>query len=258
MLPLALFGERNFAGANLLTFLLYAALGGGLFFFPLNLIQVQGYGATFAGAALLPFIAIMFVLSRWAGRLVDRFGSKLPLVVGPSIAAVGFALFAATSIGGNYWTTFFPAVCVLGLGMSITVAPLTTTVMNAAGEDRAGIASGVNNAVSRVAGLLALAVFGIVLSRAFDGTLVREIARIGPPPEVVALLLEQRHRFAGMSLPSDLPEPMRVALRAAVGTAFVSGFRRIMLLCSVLALSSALIAGLRIDGRRVSNGEARH
>ena len=249
MLPLALFRQRNFAGANLLTLLLYAALGGALFFLPLDLIQVQGYGATAAGAALLPFIAIMFVLSRWAGTLVDVFGSKLPLVVGPAIAALGFALLALPSIGADYWTTFFPATCVLGLGMTITVAPLTTTVMNAVGAELAGTASGVNNAVSRTAGLLAIAAFGIVLTWAFDARLASELAHLQLPPELLSPVLAQRQKLAGIVIPHDASAAATAALRHAIGTSFVAGFRWVTLLSAGLALISAICAGLLIEGK---------
>src|SRR5438309_776804 len=167
MLPLALFRVRTFTGANLLTFLLYAALGGTLFFLPLNLIQVQHYSPTAAGAALLPFILIMSFLSRWSGGLVACYGPKLPLIVGPVITAVGYLLFLLPGIGGNYWTNFFPPAVVLGLGMAITVAPLTTTVMSSIGQNRAGTASGVNNAVARTASLIAIAVLGVVMLHVF-------------------------------------------------------------------------------------------
>jgi EmrB/QacA subfamily drug resistance transporter len=249
MLPLQLFRIRNFSGANLLTLLLYAALGGGLYFFPLNLIQVQGYSATAAGAALLPFILIMFVLSRWAGTLVDRFGSKLPLVVGPMTAAAGFALFALPEVEANYWIAFFPAVVVLGIGMTVTVAPLTTTVMNSVGPDVAGIASGVNNAVSRTAALLAIAIFGIVMAWAFETGLHERLREAGVSQEISAFLDGQRDRLAGAAPPPGVDASVASALRRTVQLSFVSGFRWIMLLSAGLALLSALAAWVLVERR---------
>ncbi|QDZ26839.1 MFS transporter [Noviherbaspirillum sp. UKPF54] len=252
MLPFALFRSWNFSGANLLTLFLYAALGGSLFFLPLNLIQVQAYSATAAGAALLPFILTMFALSRWAGRLVDRYGSRRPLIVGPLIAACGFALFAVPAVGGRYWATFFPAALVLGLGMAISVAPLTTTVMNALDKNQAGVASGINNAVSRVAALVAIALFGIVMARAFDAELMRRTRQLVLSPAVVQQVLAQRHKLAAIALPAQSTQAEKAALKAAIDDAFVAGFRRVMLLSALLALAGAASAWLMIDRRRRS------
>lgn len=255
MLPLTLFRERNFAGANVLTLLLYAALGGSLFFLPLDLIQVQGYGATAAGAAFLPFIAIMFSLSRWAGGLVDRFGSKHTLMVGPAIASVGFALFAVPGISPHYWMTFFPAIGVLGVGMSITVAPLTTTVMNSVGVELAGTASGVNNAVSRAGGLFAIAIFGIVLLWVFNARLQSGLAALHLNTALTSPILAQRQKLAGIVMPMETPAQIAVAIKQVIGRSFVAGFRVVMLLSAALALLAAICAWLFIDGK---SSRARH
>jgi EmrB/QacA subfamily drug resistance transporter len=253
MLPLHLFRNRNFSGANVLTLLLYAALGGCLYFMPLDLIQVQGYGATFAGAALLPFVVIMFALSRWAGALVDSVGAKIPLVVGPAIAAVGFALFTLPGIGGGYWTTFFPAICVLSLGMAITISPLTTTVMNAVGQELSGTASGVNNAVSRTAGLLAIAALGAVLAQVFDARLRDALAHANLPRDLADSIYAQRSKLAAIVAPEGAASAVAAQVHAAVGSAFVAGFRAVMLIGATLALASAASAWFMIDGRRVDS-----
>ena len=245
MMPLTLFRARNFAGANLLTLFLYAALAGTLFFLPLNLIQVQGYSATAAGAASLPFILIMFLLSRWSGGLLKRYGSRLPLVIGPTIAGIGFALFVRPGVGGSYWTTVFPAVVVLGLGMAISVAPLTTTVMNSVKESHAGIASGVNNAVSRTAGLLAIAVLGLIMLQTFNRCLDQRLSQLAVPVEIREAVNSQRIKLAAAEIPSAA-EPMRAAIKQAIDECFVCGFRRLMLVGCGLALASSLMAWLII------------
>lgn len=248
MLPLHLLRNRNFAGANLLTLLLYAALGGGLFFLPLNLIQVQGLSATAAGAALLPFIVIMFALSRWAGGLVEAHGARLPLVVGPLIAAGGFVLLALPGLRASYWTAFLPGISVMGLGMAVAVAPLTTTVMNAVGPEVSGTASGVNNAVSRVAGLLAVAVFGYLMASLFEPRLQQALAASGLGGDVADAIWSQRDRLAAISLPQGLPGEAAAAARDAVHQSFVGGYRWIMAVSAALALASAAVAAVWIDG----------
>jgi EmrB/QacA subfamily drug resistance transporter len=252
MVPLDLFRSPTFAGANLLTLLLYGALGGALFLLPLNLVQIQGYSATAAGAALLPFVLILFVLSRWAGGLVERYNVRLPLTVGPSIAAIGFALLALPGARGSYWLTIFPAATALGLGMATVVGPLTTTVMNAVDQDHAGTASGINNAVSRVATLLAISVLGIVMLSSFGSALEAQMARLDLPAEAVAAIRDRRASLAGMSLPQGLDDAQRDALRAAIADAFIVGYRAVMAIAAGIALASAGIGWLMI--RPTSHG----
>jgi EmrB/QacA subfamily drug resistance transporter len=249
MMPLSLFRSRTFSGTNLLTLLLYSALGGFLFFFPFNLIQVQGYSPTAAGAALLPFILVAFLLSRWSGGLVERYGARRPLTLGPVVAAVGFALFAVPGIGGTYWTTYFPAVLGLGLGMTLTVAPLTTTVMNSVSTHQAGIASGINNAVSRVAGLLGIAVLAILLAWLFNQALAERLSRLDLPAGIQQVMDEQRVNLAAAQIPSEAAPELRAALEQAVKAAYLASFRGVMLAAAGLALASAGIAWIMLGGK---------
>ena len=247
MVPLKLFRARTFSAANLLTLFLYAALGIFFFVFPMDLIQVQGYSATAAGAAALPLILLIFFLSRWSGGLVARYGPRLPLIVGPVIAAIGFALFAVPSVGGTYWGTFFPAFGVLGFGMAISVAPLTTVVMGAVDADHAGAASGINNAVARVAGLLAIAVFGIVMVKAFGVRLDHELAILEVSQHARDEVQSNRVRLAAIEVPSDIDPNFVPGVKVAVSSAFVFAFRIVACSSALLALASAATATLLID-----------
>lgn len=250
MVPLGLFRSPAFAGANLLTLLLYAGLGGLLFFLPFILIQVQGYAPTAAGGALVPFVVTMFVLGRWAGGLVDHYGSKMPLTIGPLIAAAGFALFAIPGAdAGSYWSSYFPAVMIMSIGMAIAVAPLTTTVMGAVDERHAGTASGINNAVSRTAGLIAVAVFGVVLLNAFERTFVKQINASQIPSDARQQLIQQSGSLAAVKIPNELSSDAKAAATIAIRNSFISGFRVVTLIAAILGAVSAVIAFLMIPGK---------
>jgi EmrB/QacA subfamily drug resistance transporter len=245
MVPPDLFESRTFTLANLLTFLLYGALATVLWLVPLNLIQVQHYSATAAGGAFLPFPLLMFLLSRWAGGLVARVGSRLPLTIGPLVSAAALLLYARPAIGGSYWTTFFPPTVLAGLGMSIVVAPLTTTVMSAVDAHRAGVASGVNNAVSRIAGLVAIAVLGVVLVRTFDARVNAALGPVGIAADERAMLRDELPKLAGADLERIEPAH-RSAVRGVVDRSFVAAFRVVMIAAAGIAFAAGLAgAGIR-------------
>lgn len=249
MVPLDIFRSEIFSGGNLLTLFLYAAIGTFFFLFPLDLIQVQGYSPATAGAAVLPFILLMFLLSRWSGSLVDRYGARLPLTIGPLIVAFGFLLLSIPSVGNSYWVAFFPAMVLLGLGMAVVVAPLTTIVMDAVKPDRLGTASGVNNAVARVAGLLGIAVLGGVMVSEFAGQLQWRLAASAIPAPERSELQSNATRMAALKPPAGTDSRIAAAIGSAVTASFVSGFRIIMWICAALALVSAAITLRMIPAR---------
>jgi EmrB/QacA subfamily drug resistance transporter len=250
MVPLNLFQSPSFSGANLLTLFLYAALGTFFFLFPLNLIQIQKYSATVTGAAAVPMILLMFFLSRWSGGLITRYGPKGPLIIGPLIAAAGFALFVAPSAPARYWTGFFPGFVVLGLGMAISVAPLTTVVMNSVDEGRAGTASGINNAVARVASVLAVAVLGVIMVAAFAHSLRKSLAGLNLGDDIANELESNVDKLGDLAAPRDVDPQTAVTIRLAITGAFVSAFRIIMLVCASLAVASAIVAWRSIPSAR--------
>jgi len=251
MMPLALFESRAFTGANLVTLLLYAALGSFFFFVPLNFIQMQRYSATATGAAVLPLILLMFLLSRWSGGLATRYGSRTPLIVGPLIAALGFFLFAVPSVKGNYWTTFFPAFVVLGLGMAVSVTPLTTVVMDSVEDKRVGTASGINNAVARVGGVLAIAILGNVMVHAFGSKFERSISSLGLPENAIHDIRRDIVKLGDLPLPAGLDNATTAKIRSDINQAFVFGFRLIMIICVCLAIASAAVAMTLIPSKDV-------
>ena len=256
MLPLGLFRSRTFTLANVLTLFLYGSLGTVLWLVPLNLIQVQHYSATAAGAAFLPLPILMFVLSRWSGGLVAHVGSRLPLTLGPIVAAVGLALYARPGIGGSYWTTFFPAVAVLGLGMSLVVAPLTTTAMTAVETEHAGVASGVNNAIARAAGLIAIAVFGIALVRVFNSRVSPALDQLRLPAAARVAVDRELPKLAGAQIDTPMEPAQRAGTQRVIDEAFVSAFRLVMIGASALALAAAAAGGLiREQPRSFASGQ---
>ncbi len=247
MMPLALFRSRVFSGVNILTLFLYAALGGAFFFLPFELIQVRGYSATLAGTTFVPFTIIMGSLSRWSGGLADRIGARIPLIVGPLVAAAGFTLLAFPP-GASYWIAFILPISVLAFGLTIAVAPLTTMVINAVPTHQTGVASGINNAVASVASLLAVAVFGAVVLTSFDHALDARQRGLTLSTEARQVVEQGRGKFVIATDPGagDQHKLATSLLRDSLA----DGIRVAMLMAAALALAAAGSALLTIGPQR--------
>jgi EmrB/QacA subfamily drug resistance transporter len=257
MLPLGLFRSRTFSGTNLLTLFLYGALSVGIFFLSLNLVQVQGYPQSIAGFAFTPFALLLGFLSRWTGGLADRYGPRPPLIIGPVLAGLGFLLLAfvgLTNGPSDYWATFLPGIVVFGIGMAVTVAPLTTAVMGSVAAHYAGTASGINNAVSRTAGVLAIAIVGAAALLAFAGALEARTANIALPSRARTALRAQANQLGAAAVPADIAPEQASAVRTAIKLAFVDTFRLVMLICAGLAWVSAIMAALLVERRLIAAG----
>ncbi len=250
MVSLDLFRRRTFATANLLTFFLYAALAATFFFLPFVLIQARGYRPSAAGAAILPLVVIVAALSRTSGMLADRFGARLFLTVGPLVAGAGFLLFALLPASGGYPTTVLPALCTLGLGLAITVAPLTATVLGAVERADQGTASGINNAVARVAALLAVAVFGLIAAGTFNRELDRRLADARVSAEMLRQIAPDRIRLGALKPPPSASAGEARAIRDGVKTGLDRSFRVTSLSCVGLALAAAACGALSAGAKR--------
>ena len=251
MVPPSLFRSRDFTGANLVTLLFYMSLTGSLYFVPFLMMQVHGYSAFVTGSVFLPFVAMALLLGRLSGRICARFGAKVPLVVSSLAAAVGFVLFALPGVEhGSYWTSFFPAMVVQGFGMALIITPLTTVALGSVDGEHSGVASGMNNAMARVAGLLAVAVLGLFAYGAFSATLDARLEAMDLPGGVRSHLETAKADLAAAEAPEGVDAGTAAQIERAIDESFVAGFRAVMAVSAGLALASALAAAVLVgDGR---------
>lgn len=254
MVPPRLFRSRAFTGANVLTLFLYAALSGAFFFLPFALIQAQGESPAAAGAALLPMIVFMVSLSRWSGGLADRLGARVPLTIGPAIVAIGFLLLAVPGLGARYATGYLPAIVVLGFGLALTVSPLTASVLGSVAPGDTGVASGVNNAVARVAGLLTIAALGIVAAQTFDRGLDRRLSQAHLSAAARHIPAEERRKLGAAEPPRGLAPAETERVRAVISGSLLASFRVSMVIAAGLAALASATALVVLPGKSKGSG----
>jgi MFS family permease len=253
MVPLRLFRNRRFAGANLLTFFLYAALNISLIFLSLTLIQVQQYDAQAAGLATLPMVVLLALLSRWAGGLADRYGARRLLILGPLLAGLGFFGLSLPDLShgaAEYWLTYLPPLVITGIGMGLTVAPLTTVVMTALSEDQVGIASGVNNAVARVAGVLAIALMGGLALLSFRYALSERAQSLPLEPGQRQALVAQSKDFGEAAPPENFSSDQAAKAELAIKQSLLLTFQRICYAMTALAFLASFSAFYWIEDKQ--------
>jgi EmrB/QacA subfamily drug resistance transporter len=246
MVPLSIFANRTFSSVNVATLLIYAALAGASLYLVLDVQQGRGFSAVAGGASLLPVTLTLLVGSPLAGRLADRVGPRLPMTLGPAVAGAGLLFAMATAHVPSYWTSVFPSVVIFAVGLALTVAPLTTAVLSALEPGRAGIASGVNSALSRFGGLVAVAILPALSLVGFTHGLEQRLSAVPVDPAVRTELLAQRAEQGALSAPTDLPPDERALIRNAVRASFADGFRWVMLVCAILLFAGATISFIEL------------
>lgn len=255
MLPLRFFRNRTFSAVNAMTLFIYAALAGLLYFLPFNLIQVQGWSAPLAGAAFLPFSGIMFLLARYGGRLADTMGPRLPLTVGSILTGLGFAGFAyLPPISPSYVVGIAAATLIMAVGMALVVPPLTTVAMTSVEEGFAGVASGINNAVARLANLIGVAIFTVIALRVFGPSFSETLAITDLPASVVQNLEAQSNKLAGIEVDRDWSADVQSEATRAIGVAFTRAFDMTCYAAAGLSWIAALCAGFGVRGRSEPEG----
>jgi EmrB/QacA subfamily drug resistance transporter len=252
MMPLSLFRIRRFRAANLLTFLLYGSLGGCLYIIPFYLIQVRHYPLPAAGAVFLPLILLMFLFSARVGGLVPRLGERFLLCAGGVVAGAGFAAFAWLDGFPGYTRSVLPPVLILGCGMTLCVAPLTNAVMSSVPEEQTGIASAVNNALSRLAGLMAVSILALLLAHGFVASLAVQLAHSALPADARAQMLANQVRLHDIPIPPGLTPAQRSQAILLLDQAFLAGFRSVMLVCGISACAGGLSVLLLLPGKTQS------
>lgn len=258
MMPLGLFANTTFTGVNLLTFFLYAGLGTGMLFLSLNMVQAQGYSQLDSGLTFLPFTLLMIVIARPAGAMADKIGPRPFLIGGPFAAGCGLLLLSfvgQTSGPHGYWTSFFPAILVFGFGMSLTVAPLTTTVMSAVGNQYSGVASGINNALTRVANVFANAIFGALAVYFFSQALRHRLDGLSLPVVVKQEVLAQASDLGNAHVPADAGAT-RESVAAVYRSGFVEVYQKILRIAAGLAFTGAVMGAVFVRRRPTPTGAA--